>query len=1615
VTVRVNPRVAQTSQAQAESLLSLLNTSESSPSVGIISLVTSVLNAVDCSTAPNCSFINRDGCSTKPNTCGSCLDGFVGEEGNSNSVCVNSSSFSDSPETLRSFKASKWLAVSADSTCSLDCGLWMHCEITFDKVQNSHKQQCVKDSKQCPDPLCSGHGDCQFRSWNQKKVSSCPIDSSSCSAVCICSGDYFGPSCTFTAAEFSQRMSVREQTILSMSNTLLTLDNNPESLTSLVYGVAALCQEPNELTSNSLIYIESMTSTLIDMSYTIPLSSTVIQTLMIPLTTLLSLYDEPQDHEYVMSLIDRVCALVVSDLTLGENSFGILFPFIRASILSADSFGLEELSVPMPMTNFETLLAETNTAVTLVSTSTSFPDDTIRGWLISYDSSSVYTTQGRVPFISNLVRTKFLTVQSENISVRVEIKNREYQTFKNASRSDHWTYTVKTTCSKDDKGYFSAICPGTLTNVTVYCNNTAGVFQTICPRRKLAVRSDCVAWNGTSFLSNICSLESYDGSSSTCTCSLPNTFFDATVPARRSLTSTGTDIQLGTKLFSNYTVSAVGVSDFTSYEGVDEVMGMTLKYAATTVCGLVVLAIILGYFIEYQLEEMSVSPQIGIDGDGNSKPIVVVAQGIENEEKAEVILSKSAPLAFVESTVWQYCLELLQFHKWLHIFYLLISPFVPDLAHYHNFLQDSILLGCDIVTMFFMQALVCLVFDPLHVDNESCERYSRQDDCRQNYILPLLFGDRLGERCVWNEDTTNCEIRDARSSLWTLVLSACVAAVLSVPFTRLTRSIFVEYIFVPTLKNSSAGFNWILHFLPSSWIFWIVRYRKNHPNNSLGRWLNLLNISIEYEYILTASEVDVGLMKQRLIDFVEPLSGPDKDEFMQAWCMLSSDSDIPIRSLWQRIHGMFSKAPTMDEILLQQFRRAHTMIAMEHGSVRDKLRATNYPLDEFHVVRLLFQDLMTDRENVIVDYKTHRNQRRLGSHIPKYFGVKLMALLGILLYLWVAVVFTSYFASTRVEPLQKLWLYSLVAWGVLEVFWIRPLVILLCDVAIPSLVRRKIDAIHNVLVKCVVNLKTATIPPGHFKYSLMLYGAPRICAKYFNTKLAKLMLAVCPNLPRRSPTISSYPLASLQSSVGINDRLPDSEESWALWLAALVLSDSVAGEIFVEVSVAVFWSAAALTQTFYFLRYGSVSLLPLCALTSFVLFSLWFSNLTWVKNFRSRPRVQPQSRESSQNERAIPSDDEDDQSSLSNSDSGELASEDSSAIFGSDSSDVIIHQNLPDPSPKVSPVATDTQVREHSMRQQRQHSKSTRVSEVFNWIDNVMGDSVDSRSSSKRQRRPIKMKSSPRALGLGSDEKRMMYRSRLGGSLDTPRRKNPIQSEGSGEVRIAPRKYSIKSTIAMIDDVLSLKPPKKNFEPVVAWGSLSPHADDDKPKEAKSSRDLSISWDYFGSPNIIRRDFSQESIDSSELFDVSSVAASPRVHSPVAESSDRETDFMRRLVSLDSTISELDEKPSVPPAASKSRPRIPGTAHPFQGEGTMTHQPEAIRQTGANGTIIASSELDSDSKPTTPPSRKHSSSYRTSSVKRRQIANILRGLDKLDPDSSASDEDDDQWQVEEQK
>ena len=57
-----------------------------------IAMSSSMLNRVSCANAPNCPSLNRENCSTVENTCGTCKDGYTGDDGPSNNLCVSSNS-----------------------------------------------------------------------------------------------------------------------------------------------------------------------------------------------------------------------------------------------------------------------------------------------------------------------------------------------------------------------------------------------------------------------------------------------------------------------------------------------------------------------------------------------------------------------------------------------------------------------------------------------------------------------------------------------------------------------------------------------------------------------------------------------------------------------------------------------------------------------------------------------------------------------------------------------------------------------------------------------------------------------------------------------------------------------------------------------------------------------------------------------------------------------------------------------------------------------------------------------------------------------------------------------------------------------------------------------------------------------------------------------------------------------------------------------------------------------------------------------------------------------------------------------------------------------------------
>mgnify|MGYP001215622633 CR=1 FL=1 len=73
-------------QLQLDSSVQSGTSSSTSLQTGV--MITEALTKVDCSAAPDCVELNRYACSNIENSCGECIEGYLGETGQVNSLCI---------------------------------------------------------------------------------------------------------------------------------------------------------------------------------------------------------------------------------------------------------------------------------------------------------------------------------------------------------------------------------------------------------------------------------------------------------------------------------------------------------------------------------------------------------------------------------------------------------------------------------------------------------------------------------------------------------------------------------------------------------------------------------------------------------------------------------------------------------------------------------------------------------------------------------------------------------------------------------------------------------------------------------------------------------------------------------------------------------------------------------------------------------------------------------------------------------------------------------------------------------------------------------------------------------------------------------------------------------------------------------------------------------------------------------------------------------------------------------------------------------------------------------------------------------------------------------------
>jgi hypothetical protein len=217
-------------------LIQLLTTNEISNAMNdgnpsaisqVIGAATSAVNSVNCSGIPaSCVSINRQACANTANTCGPCLDGYVGVSGDSNEACVSTLSAASSRRRL-----------------------------TSSSVQ-----------KTCPNS-CSGRGNCWYSNANNAIVDSCLATDAYCKATCNCTKSFYGRDCSLTLSEFTARQQVKETMCSGLLSSVALQDLTSDAVLSRVNLLSSLLLDLTQLTDAAF---ESCVSVLVSTVYTNP-------------------------------------------------------------------------------------------------------------------------------------------------------------------------------------------------------------------------------------------------------------------------------------------------------------------------------------------------------------------------------------------------------------------------------------------------------------------------------------------------------------------------------------------------------------------------------------------------------------------------------------------------------------------------------------------------------------------------------------------------------------------------------------------------------------------------------------------------------------------------------------------------------------------------------------------------------------------------------------------------------------------------------------------------------------------------------------------------------------------------------------------------------------------------------------------------------------------------------------------------------------------------------------------------------------------------------------------------------------------------------------------------
>eukprot|EP01039_Chlorochromonas_danica_P001522 gene1522-1660_t len=528
--VHIIPVSSSSLSSSASSLLSQKNGMSVDELQNVISAVTTVVNVVDCSAAPNCTSLHRDSCQSTANTCGACYTSYLstGSDGDDNSVCLSQSALTASS--------------SGHSSCtsSSSCASWQYCNAS---------SLCSDSSKACVSPTCSSHGTCRYlSSYTSQMVNSCSLISSSCEAVCKCVDGYGGADCSLTSAELSAQQALRSQLLDGLSTVVSKSDGDASSLANAATSLSSIVRDQYDVSVSSSSQVANLAQQIINQAAQVGSGGSIalnISTLLNPIDSAISAVVSSGSNSSAGAL-KNVSAVIFSfqDLLIKEKqSYSAVYDTFRLTTVTYDNAAETSITVPMALTQQEQIEKSLGGSSSIPSVTVTSKQNTTGGVYVSVVllDQQAYGNKNA----SQQLNSDVITIRTKGVDY-IDI------TLSPSSTATYSAIHYSITCPANLVVTKNFTCPDSGTVMFARCNGTAGTYNGTCPMLMQTCASlGLISGSGPSSSSSTGKQQCYTTNSTrpsstssflTCRCVIMNSAVDSTVAAGLVLQYVGSDI-----------------------------------------------------------------------------------------------------------------------------------------------------------------------------------------------------------------------------------------------------------------------------------------------------------------------------------------------------------------------------------------------------------------------------------------------------------------------------------------------------------------------------------------------------------------------------------------------------------------------------------------------------------------------------------------------------------------------------------------------------------------------------------------------------------------------------------------------------------------------------------------------------------------------------------------------------------------------------------------------------------------------------------------------------------------------------------------------------------------